>query len=60
MSEIVGIDLAQYEDATIFQFCCDLDLKQHVTKLKPIAFAAEREGDISDQANFIADYWNEV
>lgn len=46
MSEIVGIDLTIYEDATISQFCCDLDLKQHVTKLKPITFMAEREGVI--------------
>lgn len=59
MSEIIGIDLTPYEEATVAQFC-DLDLKQHVTKLKPITFIAESEGDMSDEVNFIANYWNEV
>ncbi|KAI1717124.1 microtubule-binding stalk of dynein motor domain-containing protein [Ditylenchus destructor] len=59
ISEVVGIDLSQYVNATIAQFC-ELDLKQHISKLKPIAFSAEREGEISDQANFIADYWNDA
>lgn len=59
MSEIVGIDLSQYVNATMAQFC-ELDLKQHIAKLKPIVFSAEREGEISDQANYIADHWNDA
>uniref|UniRef100_A0A915EKB3 Dynein heavy chain linker domain-containing protein n=1 Tax=Ditylenchus dipsaci TaxID=166011 RepID=A0A915EKB3_9BILA len=42
MSEIVGLDLTQYVNASVARFC-ELDLKQHVANLKPIAFVAERE-----------------
>lgn len=59
MSEIVGIDLSKYANKKISAFC-DLNLSQYITKLKPIAFAANRQGEIADQANYIAVYWNDV
>lgn len=59
MSEIVGFNLALYENATVAQIS-ELNLNLYIAKLKPIAFIADREGQISDQANFITDYWTEV
>ncbi|KAI6176566.1 Dynein heavy chain, cytoplasmic [Aphelenchoides bicaudatus] len=59
MSEIVGFNLALYENATVAQIA-ELNLNLYIAKLKPIAFVADREGQISDQANFITDYWTET
>ncbi|KAI6200995.1 hypothetical protein M3Y96_00793900 [Aphelenchoides besseyi] len=59
MSDIVGFNLAQYENATVAQIC-ELNLNLYVSKLKPIAYIAEREGAISDQANFITEFWAEA
>ncbi|CAD5214708.1 unnamed protein product [Bursaphelenchus okinawaensis] len=59
MSDIVGFNLAQYANATVAQIC-ELNLNLYVSKLKPIAFIAEREGAIADQANFITDFWAEA
>ncbi|KAI6241729.1 Dynein heavy chain, cytoplasmic [Aphelenchoides fujianensis] len=59
MSDIVGFNLALYENATIAQIC-ELNLNLYVSKLKPIAYIAEREGAISDQANFITEFWAEA
>lgn len=59
MSDIVGFDLSRYENATVGEIC-DLDLNLYIAKLKPVAFIAEREGEISDQTNFITDFWAEV
>jgi dynein heavy chain len=59
MSEIVGFNLALFENATAAQIC-ELNLNVYISKLKPIAFIADREGQISDQANFITDYWAET
>lgn len=56
ISEVVGIDLSQYVNATIAQFC-ELDLKQHISKLKPIAFSAEREGEVGF-LRFFNDYFS--
>lgn len=59
MSEIVGFNLSEYANEKIFAFC-NLNLDQYITKLKPIAFAADRQGEILDQANYIAIYWTDV
>ncbi|CAD5220685.1 unnamed protein product [Bursaphelenchus xylophilus] len=59
MSDIVGFNLAQYANATVAQIT-ELNLNLYVSKLKPIAFIAEREGAIADQANFITDFWTEA
>lgn len=59
MSEIVGFELGQCKDSKISQIC-DLGLNNFVTKLKPIAFAAEREGKIADETQEIDSYWKEV
>lgn len=59
MSEIVGFDLSLYANATVAQIC-ELGLNPYLAKLKPIAFMADREGTIADQANYIIDFWTEA
>ncbi|KAE9555534.1 hypothetical protein FO519_001302 [Halicephalobus sp. NKZ332] len=56
MSDIVGFDLSQFKDATVAQIS-ELGINQHVSRLKPITYIAERQGIISDQTNHIMDHW---
>lgn len=59
MSDIVGFDLSQFADATVLQIS-ELGINQHVSRLKPIVYIAEREGIISDQTNYIVNYWTKA
>lgn len=59
MSDIVGYDLSLYSNAKVSQIC-DLGLGTFVTRLKTIAFIAEREGKISDETKNIEDFWVDV
>ena len=56
MSDIVGFDLTQFAEATVAQIA-ELGINQHYARLKPIVYIAEREGIVSDQTNYIINYW---
>uniref|UniRef100_A0A7E4UZB5 DHC_N2 domain-containing protein n=1 Tax=Panagrellus redivivus TaxID=6233 RepID=A0A7E4UZB5_PANRE len=59
MSDIVGFDLKKYVDATTLEIT-ELGINQYIGRLKPIVYVAEREGVVSDQTNFIVNYWTKA
>uniref|UniRef100_A0AC34FBX4 Dynein heavy chain n=1 Tax=Panagrolaimus sp. ES5 TaxID=591445 RepID=A0AC34FBX4_9BILA len=59
MSDIVGFDLTQFVDATVAQIS-ELGINHHYARLKPIVYIAEREGIVSDQTNYIINYWQKA
>ena len=59
MSDIVGFDLLQFKDATVAQIA-ELGINQHISRLKPIIYMAERQGIISDQTNHIINHWTKA
>ncbi|KAI6214684.1 Dynein heavy chain, cytoplasmic [Aphelenchoides besseyi] len=55
MSDIVGFNLAQYENATVAQIC-ELNLNLYVSKLKPIAYIAELPNNLSALVNSVEEH----